>query len=90
MEARTPAEMGEEGRKAYGITERMPLEWDRARFAMKQSPVVKEILGEIFVEGYLSVNKVRSRRCLQPRWDSCGACSCLRDTTIRQRLRRRN
>ena len=60
VEGRTAAELGEEERKAYGITKRMPLAWDGARLTMTQSQVVREVLGDKFVDGYLSVNKVRA------------------------------
>ncbi|KAF8517205.1 hypothetical protein JB92DRAFT_2809890 [Gautieria morchelliformis] len=51
-------EMSEDERRAYGITVRMPLAWEAARLAMESSKVVREVLGDTFVDGYLSVNKL--------------------------------
>jgi glutamine synthetase len=49
---------GEEGRKALGITQRMPLSWQEARENLRKSEVVKSVLGEGVVDAYLRVNKV--------------------------------
>lgn len=49
---------GEDGRKALGITQRMPLEWEEARKSLKESEVVNGVLGERVVDAYLRVNEV--------------------------------
>lgn len=53
--------MGEEGRKALGITERMSLTWEEARKAFEADDVVRKVLGSEFVKKYLDVNKVSAR-----------------------------
>jgi glutamine synthetase len=56
----TAALMTEEERKALGITQRMPLNWEESRRKFQESQFMKEeIFGEEFIEKYLSVNKVR-------------------------------
>ena len=55
------AEMGEEGRKALGIAERMSLTWEEARKAFEADDVVRKVLGSEFVKKYLDVNKVSAR-----------------------------
>jgi glutamine synthetase len=54
------AQRGEDGRKALGITERMPLTWEEARGKLQGSVVMNGIFGRGVVEKYLSVNAVRS------------------------------
>lgn len=49
---------GEEGRKELGITQRMPLNWEEATKSLKESDVVKGVLGEGVVDAYLRVNAV--------------------------------
>ena len=58
MQVKTVAEMGEAERRAYGIGARMPLTWEEARETMVASTVLKGVLGERFVDGYMNVNKV--------------------------------
>jgi glutamine synthetase len=56
---KSAAGMTEEERKALGITQRMPLNWEESRHRFQESKFMKEeIFGEEFVEKYLSVNKV--------------------------------
>jgi glutamine synthetase len=55
----TAAEMGEEERERFGITQRLPLGWEEAREAFRGDGVLGEVFGEAFVRGYLNVNKVR-------------------------------
>jgi glutamine synthetase len=52
------AALGEEGRKALGITQRMPLTWEKARDSLRNDPVVRSVLGEDMLNKYLDVNKV--------------------------------
>lgn len=59
--ADSAAQLGEEGRKALGITERMSLTWEEARTAFGADEVVRKILGSELVEKYLAVNKVGLR-----------------------------
>ncbi|EDR06660.1 uncharacterized protein LACBIDRAFT_299691 [Laccaria bicolor S238N-H82] len=54
---KTAAEMGEEERVRFGITERLPLNWEEAREAFRGDAVLGEVFGEAFVTGYLNVNK---------------------------------
>jgi glutamine synthetase len=57
---KSPAEMTEEERKALGITQRMPRNWEESRREFQKSKFLKdEVFGEEFVEKYLAVNKVR-------------------------------
>ncbi|KAF9462500.1 glutamine synthetase guanido kinase [Collybia nuda] len=55
------AERGEEGRKALGITQRMPLNWEEARKSLRESDVVKAALGEEVVDAYLRVNQFMAK-----------------------------
>jgi glutamine synthetase len=52
------AELGDEGRKALGITQRMPLTWQEARVSLCNDPVVISVLGDELLKKYLDVNKV--------------------------------
>ena len=56
--ATSAAELGEEGRKALGITERMSVTWEEARKAFGADEVIRKVLGSELVEKYLNVNKV--------------------------------
>lgn len=55
---KTAAELGEEGRRALGITERMSLTWEEARKAFAADDVVRKVLGSDLADKYLSVNEV--------------------------------
>ena len=59
--ATSAAELGEEGRKALGITERMSLTWEEARRAFEADDVIRKVLGSELVKKYLDVNKVSPR-----------------------------
>lgn len=51
-------EMTEDERKALGITKRMPLNVEEARRNLAEDAGMKEVLGEVLIEKYLSVSKV--------------------------------
>ncbi|KAF5343436.1 hypothetical protein D9758_011813 [Tetrapyrgos nigripes] len=51
------AQMTEEERRALGIIQRLPLSIEEARVAFEKDAVMREIVGEEFVEKYLLVNK---------------------------------
>jgi hypothetical protein len=55
----TAANMGEDNRKKFGITERMPLTWQDAGSTFGRSELVDIAFGSHFKTKYLSVNKVR-------------------------------
>jgi glutamine synthetase len=57
-------EMTEEERRALGITKRMPLNIEEARKNLTANQDMKHILGETFVEKYISVNEVGNFRFL--------------------------
>ncbi|KAK7059078.1 hypothetical protein VNI00_001702 [Paramarasmius palmivorus] len=50
-------EMDDAERMALGITKRMPLSIEEARANLAQDVVLKDVLGSVLVEKYLSVNK---------------------------------
>lgn len=52
------AQMTEEERQALGITQRLPLNWDKARLSFEKNQLIRKVFGEEFVTKYLSVNKV--------------------------------
>lgn len=52
------AVLGERGRKALGITNRMPLTLEDARLSFEKSELVDRRFGKDFKTKYLSVNKV--------------------------------
>lgn len=54
------AELGEEGRKALGITERMSLTWEEARKAFEADEVVRQVLGSELVE---KVSQCKQGQC---------------------------
>ncbi|KAF5358289.1 hypothetical protein D9756_001587 [Leucocoprinus leucothites] len=53
-----PAQLSEKERQEMGVTQRMPLTWEESRKNLAQSEVLRDILGNSFVDRYLSVNKV--------------------------------
>ncbi|KAJ7490936.1 hypothetical protein FB451DRAFT_1221483 [Mycena latifolia] len=55
------AERGEEGRKALGISERMPLSWEEARQKLLGSVVMRGIFGTSVIDKYLSVNELMAK-----------------------------
>ncbi|KAL0958313.1 hypothetical protein HGRIS_000458 [Hohenbuehelia grisea] len=57
---RAPADMTEEERTKMGITERMPLTWEEARECLKKDDGFKAILGNNFVDKYLTVNELQA------------------------------
>ncbi|KXN82730.1 Protein fluG, partial [Leucoagaricus sp. SymC.cos] len=58
-------EMTEDERKALGITRRMPLDVEEARKYLAEDSGMKEVLGEVLVEKYLSVSKTIEGALLQ-------------------------
>lgn len=52
------AQRGEEGRKALGITQRVPGNWVEARTHLKENEVLANLLGPSVVEKFLSVTAV--------------------------------
>ncbi|KAF7354211.1 Glutamine synthetase/guanido kinase [Mycena venus] len=67
------AERGEEGRRALGITERLPLSWEEARKRMRESAAMKEVFGQGVIEKYLSVNKVLAEALDEPKDEAAKA-----------------
>jgi glutamine synthetase len=55
------AAMGEEARRAMGITQRMPLTWEEARELFIQDVVIREVLGDELVNKFKDVNEVSER-----------------------------
>jgi hypothetical protein len=55
------ANMGEEKRKKYGITKRMPLSWEESTKAFGSDELLRRILGGELVDKYLAVSEVSSR-----------------------------
>jgi len=53
----TAAHLGEAGRKALGITQRMSLTWEESRKAFGADEVVRSVLGGELVDNYLAVNE---------------------------------
>lgn len=53
------ARMDAAGRAALGITERLPLNWEKARARFAQSVLVDRVFGADFKAKFLSVHKVR-------------------------------
>ncbi|KAF9004595.1 hypothetical protein BDQ17DRAFT_1390127 [Cyathus striatus] len=51
------ADMGEEARKALGITKRLPLSWKDARQNLSSDSTIRSIFGGNFMEKYLAVNE---------------------------------
>lgn len=56
-DGQTAANMGEAGRKALGITQRMSLTWEESRKAFGADEVVRSVLGNEMVDTYLAVNE---------------------------------
>jgi glutamine synthetase len=56
-DGQTAANMGEAGRKALGITQRMSLTWEESRKAFGADEVVRNVLGNEVVDTYLAVNE---------------------------------
>ncbi|KAF9482735.1 glutamine synthetase/guanido kinase [Pholiota conissans] len=54
---KSAAQLSEEGRKALGITARMPLTWEEARTKFAKSVIVDSVFGEDFKAKFLSANK---------------------------------
>ena len=52
------AQLGEKGREALGIRERLPLSWEEARLKFEKSSFVEKVFGEEFKTKFLNVNKV--------------------------------
>lgn len=57
----TAAELSDNERANYGITQRMSRSIDEARTSLEGDGVLREMMGEEFVDAYLRVNKVRTR-----------------------------
>ncbi|KAJ6576450.1 hypothetical protein DFH09DRAFT_1078059 [Mycena vulgaris] len=57
----SPARRGEDGRKALGISERMPLNWEDAIEKLSQSAVMADVFGKGVVEKYLKVNETMAK-----------------------------
>ena len=56
----TAANMSEEGRQAFGITQRMSLTWEESRKRLSENALLRDrVLGPELVEKYLAVNAVR-------------------------------
>jgi glutamine synthetase len=53
--------MGEEARRAMGITQRMPLTWEEAKKLFTEDVVIREVLGAELVKKYKDVNEVSER-----------------------------
>ncbi|KAJ7142135.1 hypothetical protein C8R43DRAFT_892199 [Mycena crocata] len=60
------AQRGDEGRKALGISDRMPLNWHEARERMKGNAVMMDVFGEAFIEKYLSVSGLMAKALNEP------------------------
>jgi len=60
-DGRSAAELDDEGRKALGITQRLPLNPQEARKAFRESEVMKKIFGKVVVETYLNVNETLAK-----------------------------
>ena len=72
------AAMGEEARRALGITQRMSLSWEESRRLFAQDHVIKEVLGGEMVNKYLDVNEVCERFLRNtPRKSTCCALQTL-------------
>ncbi len=50
--------LGDRGRQALGIKDRMPLTWEEARSKFEASDLIDKEFGKVFKAKYLSVNKV--------------------------------
>lgn len=50
--------LGDEGRQALGIKERMPLGWEEARSKFEASDLIDKEFGKVFKTRYLGINKV--------------------------------
>jgi glutamine synthetase len=57
-DGKVAAHMTQEEKKAMGIVDKLPANLMEARKLFKVDAVLREVLGQQFVEGYLSVNKV--------------------------------
>jgi len=55
------ANMGEEKRRKYGITKRMPLSWEESMKAFGSDELLKDILGDELVDKYLAVSETLAR-----------------------------
>jgi len=53
----TAAQMTEEQRREFGITQRMSLTWEESRKKLAENQVLKDVLGSELTEKYLSVNQ---------------------------------
>jgi len=53
----TAAHLGEAGRKALGITQRMSLTWEESMKAFGADEVMRSVLGGELVDNYLAVNE---------------------------------
>jgi glutamine synthetase len=53
----TAANLGEAGREALGITQRMSLSWEESRKAFSADEVLRNVLGGELMDNYLSVNE---------------------------------
>ncbi|KAJ6567122.1 glutamine synthetase/guanido kinase [Mycena capillaripes] len=67
------AERSEDGRRALGITERMPLSWEEARGKLQANATMIDIFGQCVVEKYLSVNKLMAELLDEPTDESAKA-----------------
>jgi glutamine synthetase len=66
------ANMGEEKRRKYGITKRMPLSWEESMKAFGSDELLKDILGDELVDKYLAVSEVSSRSSFLSRQNLLG------------------
>ena len=57
----SPANMGEEKRRAIGITKRMPLSWEESMKVFGSDEFLRHILGGELVDKYLAVSEVSTR-----------------------------
>jgi glutamine synthetase len=57
-DGKVAAHMTQEEKKTMGIVDKLPANLMEARKLFKADAVLREVLGEQFVEGYLSVNRV--------------------------------
>ncbi|KAJ6606048.1 hypothetical protein DFH09DRAFT_1119178 [Mycena vulgaris] len=55
------AQRGEDGRKALGISERLPLSWEEARENLQGSAAMTEIFGKDVITKYLSANALMAK-----------------------------